>query len=284
MRSSRTSVGIAGSTSRRTARPKRRRRSSGLDGGEEVVGLALPRGQVSVARHPEDVVRLDLHVREEVVEVGGDQCSRGTKRNPFPTLTKRDSSGGTFTRAKRCSRLPSVTITPRFSDRLEMYGNGCPGSTASGVSTGKMSRSKAVSSSTRSASLIVGADLDAGLGQLRHDLLTVDVVDPAVGRAALSRDRFELLGRCHAVRRALVDTGGDLVLQACDADLEELVEPARPDGDELHTLEQWLVVLGKVDEVFGEIEVESSRLRNRSGAAMSLSGIVTSTFTTQTLP
>ncbi len=56
-------------------------------------------------------------------------CSRGTNVDraiaPSVTLsrtaTKRGSSGGTFTRAKRrCPVLGSATITARFSERLEM--------------------------------------------------------------------------------------------------------------------------------------------------------------------
>ena len=64
-------------------------------------------------------------------------CSRGTKRSPSGMTMKRGSSGGTFTRANRRSPdFGSRTRTARFSDRLEMYGKGWPGSTASGVSTG----------------------------------------------------------------------------------------------------------------------------------------------------
>ena len=66
-------------------------------------------------------------------------CSSGTKRSPSGSATKRGSSGGTLTRAKRRSPvIGSRTTAARFSDRFEMYGNGCAGSTASGVSTGKM--------------------------------------------------------------------------------------------------------------------------------------------------
>ena len=63
--------------------------------------------------------------------------SSGTNRWS-PTGTNREKIGGTLTRAK-CS-LPVFglrTSTARFSDSPEMYGNGCAGSTASGVSTGK---------------------------------------------------------------------------------------------------------------------------------------------------
>ena len=60
-------------------------------------------------------------------------CSSGTKRSPSGMTTKRGTLGGTFTRAKRRSPVTgSRTITARFSERWEMYGNGWPGSTASG--------------------------------------------------------------------------------------------------------------------------------------------------------
>ena len=81
-------------------------------------------------------------------------CSNGTNRSPSGITTNRGSTGGTFTRAIRCSPVPgSPTSTRRFSDRLEMYGNGCPGSTASGVSTGKIWRWKTSTRYARSSSL-----------------------------------------------------------------------------------------------------------------------------------
>ena len=47
--------------------------------------------------------------------------------------------GGTFTRAKNSSSLSGLrTMTARLSERPEMYGNGCDGSTARGVRTGKI--------------------------------------------------------------------------------------------------------------------------------------------------
>ena len=66
-------------------------------------------------------------------------CSIVTNRSPSPSATNRSSSGGTFTRAnRRCPVIGSRTTAARFSDRLEMYGNGCEGSTDRGVSTGKI--------------------------------------------------------------------------------------------------------------------------------------------------
>ena len=54
------------------------------------------------------------------------------------TGTKRGSMSGTLTRANLV-RPPCFTTTARFLLRFEMYGNGWPGSNASGVRTGKMS-------------------------------------------------------------------------------------------------------------------------------------------------
>ena len=64
--------------------------------------------------------------------------SRATNR-PSASFTNRGSTLGTLTRAN--CRMPVTgffTSTARLIDRPEMYGNGCEGSTASGVSTGKM--------------------------------------------------------------------------------------------------------------------------------------------------
>ncbi len=80
-------------------------------------------------------------------------CSSGTKRSPSGITTKRGSSGGTFTRANRCSPVSgSRTTTARFSDRFEMYGKGCAGSTASGVRTGKTFASNTSTRYSRSSS------------------------------------------------------------------------------------------------------------------------------------
>jgi len=59
------------------------------------------------------------------------------------TAMKRGSRGGTLTRAKNSLPVPGLrTTTARLSERPEMYGNGWAGSTASGVSTGKIWRRK----------------------------------------------------------------------------------------------------------------------------------------------
>ena len=54
-----------------------------------------------------------------------------------PIETNRGRVSGTLTRANRSSPVSgSRTVTPSESESPEMYGNGCPGPTASGVRTG----------------------------------------------------------------------------------------------------------------------------------------------------
>ena len=63
--------------------------------------------------------------------------SSGMKSPRAPTSRKRGSPSGTLTRASRSSpESGSRAKTARLSESAEMYGNGWPGPTASGVSTG----------------------------------------------------------------------------------------------------------------------------------------------------
>ena len=84
----------------------------------------------------------------------------------------------------------------RLSERFEMYGNGCAGSTASGVSTGKMSSSNTASRWLRSAPSRSSQldEADAGLLERGRDLLREhrglaghELVDPARGSRAAAR-------------------------------------------------------------------------------------------------
>ena len=73
----------------------------------------------------------------------------------LPIGTSLGTMGGTFTRANRPPDSPPgpiSTITPRLRLKFEMYGKGCPRSTARGVSTGKTLSIKYVLSSRLSLS------------------------------------------------------------------------------------------------------------------------------------
>ena len=67
--------------------------------------------------------------------------SSGRNRTVSPSLgssTNRGSIGGTLSRANSWRPVRALRMRiARLSERPEMYGNGCAGSTASGISTGK---------------------------------------------------------------------------------------------------------------------------------------------------
>ena len=174
-----------------------------------------------------------------------------------------------MTRAKRRSPVTgSRSSTARFSDRFEMYGNGWPG----------IDRQRGEHRE------------DPLLERLDHELLVVVVElvparqpDPVGGQrrddaveeeALLAQHQAldpvahleQLLARGAAVGRGGADPGRHLLLQAGDADLEELVEVLAEDGQELGPLEQrHLLVLGErehplVEVEPGELAVEVPRL------------------------
>ena len=115
-----------------------------LDREEEIVGLVLVELEVRVAGDPEEVVLEDLHAGEQEVEVRLDDLVE--QHEPVvpwrlvrasTSSSRRGSTGGTLTRANRRSPVSgSRRPTAIESVSVEMYGNGWPGSTASGVRTG----------------------------------------------------------------------------------------------------------------------------------------------------
>ena len=127
-------------TSRRTALLKRRRRSS--------ISSASRRSSASSSSSVRSALRVTRNAAASSITIPANSVcswamissSTGRKRDSS-TSTSRGNTVGTLTRAKRRSSLSgsgSDTIAAMLRARLEMYGNGWLGSTASGVSTGKM--------------------------------------------------------------------------------------------------------------------------------------------------
>ena len=120
-----------------------------LDGLEQVLDLVVVDLDVAVARDAEDGIVFDLHAGEQLRQVHADD---GFQRREDVTRrlagsagsgTKRGSTPGTCTTANSFSSSPGrCSTTARLSDLLSRCGNGWPGSMASGVSTGKISRRK----------------------------------------------------------------------------------------------------------------------------------------------
>ena len=141
-----------------------------LDRLQEVVGL-VGDGEVGVARDAEEGVAHDLHAREERAEVAGDDRLERA-RTPFADLQqpREHLLRHLHPREHLVRRPPGRAARPRCdSERFEMYGNGRPGPTASGVSTGKICSSNirsisASSSASRSSRSITRIPCSASAG------------------------------------------------------------------------------------------------------------------------
>ena len=105
--------------------------------------------EIGVAGYAECVVLNDFHARKQRRQEGRDQLFRRQEADFFlpadssapsrsSSSTKRSTLSGTLTRAK-CWPPSSgcLTVTARLRLRPLTNGNGCAGSTASGVRTGK---------------------------------------------------------------------------------------------------------------------------------------------------
>ncbi len=219
-----------------------------FDRAQQIVGFVFLQVEVGVARDAEEVRVAHVQSREEPVEVVRDQIfeqarSARSPGGPPSTGTKRGSVGGIFTRAK-CSSTPSRVVssssTASESDRFEMYGNGWPLSTASGVSTGKtVSSNVPLERGLRLVVELAHAQQPNALALERRQQLVVEQAHLLrQRRAQLLRDRREVFGRRAAVLGAAHDLRLDLLLDRGDANHEELVEIRSVDRDELQPLEQ----------------------------------------------
>ena len=168
-------------------------------------------------------------------------CSRGTKWLARPNGTQRGKLFGTFTRAKCFAPVSGSQIwTASESERFEMYGNGWPGSTASGVSTGKTCDSKNSSTDQPFFRREIGhaQQLDAVRVQLGQQMVVETLVLELHQLGDALRDRGELLGGRHAIRGPVLDAGCDLPAKTGDTHHVELVEIRAEDRKELQPLEQ----------------------------------------------
>ena len=107
----------------------------------------------------------------------------------------------------------------------------------------------------RRARLLAADDPDPVLGERRADHVGELARVAAVLLAHLLGDPLEHLGRGQPVGPAGVDPGLDLVVDAGDADHEELVEVGDEDREELQALDQrQRLVLGELEHAVVEVE------------------------------
>ena len=126
-----------------------------VDDRQQVLALLLDL-QVHVPRDPEGKAAERLHAREQVLQVGGDEllerqelvdgvggrAAVRRRRRPAPPAERTGAGSRGPSPGRTCAPWSSGSraSTASDSDRLEMNGNGWPGSTASGVSTGNTAR------------------------------------------------------------------------------------------------------------------------------------------------
>ena len=250
---------MAALTSSRTTSPKRRRRSS--------ASTASSRSSAS-SETSKSASRVTRKTPLSTTSMPGKSASRlaamtsssGTKvRLSSPTGTKRGRiSVGTLTRAKVVSPIcGSRTSTASDSERLEMYGNGRPDADGQRREHGEHLAAEALVErlALLGVDLVDADDADAVLGQ-RGAQVALDAACLAVGQ--LDDPLAELvddLRRRAPVGARVAEAGVDLVVQAGDADHEELVEVRREDGRELQSLhERLLVLLGELEHARVELD------------------------------
>ena len=246
------------STSRRTTRPNllRRRRTDSIASRRSSASSSSSKSASRVTRN--GWCASTSIPGNSAPSLAAMTCSSSTKRSPSGSATKRGSSGGTFTRAKRSSPLDgSRTVTARFSDRFEMYGKGCAGSTARGVSTGKISSRKSASRWARSSSdsssqsaKRIPVSSSAGVTSLANT-----AAERATSCSTRSRMARSWSTRSRPSGVVVRRPGRELLHEAGHPDLEELVEVLAEDGEELGPLEQrQLGVLGEREHAGVELE------------------------------
>ena len=139
-----------------------------------------------------------------------------------------------------------------------MYGNGCAGSTASGVSTGNtfsrnIAASRSRSSSSRLRPTAAPRCPSARSAGRTSSWKTAELAQHQL--VAARPDAIEHLARHQAAGGRDRDAGRDPPLEAGDAHHEELVEVAREDRQEPGALEQrQLAVLGELEDALVEGE------------------------------
>ena len=85
--------------------------------------------------------------------------------------------------------------------------------------------------------VVEGHEVDAGLGEGGRDLVGEHLILACDERVDPCADGPELVDEVEPVGRGGAQPGGDLLEQACDPNLEELVEVVGDDGDELGSFE-----------------------------------------------
>ena len=204
-------------------------------------------------------------------------CSRGTKRSPSGTLTKRGSSGGTLTRAKRSSPVAGSRTIDREVERqvrdVRERVRGVDGERREHREDAVVEHAcRGVRASSASSSSQL-READAGFLERGRDLLGEH---RRPGGSHSSSTRARIARSCSTWSRPSGDGGAqarrELLLEPGDPHLEELVEVLAEDREELGPLEQReRGVLGEREHP--RVEVEPRELAVQVAGAVGDAGV-----------
>ena len=236
---------------------------------EEVVGLLLVDVEVAVARDAELGHAGDLEAREEPVEEVPHELAQeheGGRSDPL-TGTSRGSTRGIVTTARRLTGSPGPPDQAGDAEELVLD----PRERVRGVDRERRQHRPQALVDVRPELIavlgpdrIVGADDQAGAASAgRSSSFQTRYCSATNSRAALA-DAAQEVARADAVRPDGVDVLGRRLADARDPDLEELVEVAGGDRQELDALEERIRgVPGLFEHPAVEVEPGELAIRER---------------------
>ena len=242
-----------------------------LDGLEEVLRLVLLDLDVGVPRDAEHLVGQELHAGEESVEVCRDHLLDGNEALPVGHDDEAREQRGNLDAGE--SPPPSHGIA---HDRGEVEREARDiRERMGGVhrQRGQHGEHPLLEDPPEVrpvgvVQIVPRREADVLLLEGRHQLLHERAIHASGEFLHPQADVVELFPRRHPVRRRRADAGGPLLLQAGDADLEELVEILAGDRQELRTLEQGgRRVLGQREHPCFEVEPRELAVDEPGGVA-----------------
>ena len=249
-----------------------------LDRGKQVLGIAVDLVKVTVARDAERVMGDDLHAREQRLHVQGDDV---LERHVAAAFHKWDEPGQ---HRRHLDPREPLLVALRIADhdrkvqrQVRDVWEGMARVDRQGSEHRKdLLAEDCVELAQLFLGHLIGAhDHDARFCKLRNDDFIEERDLPVDQALDTSPDRAELLQWGHAVGRSSRHGRQDLLLQAGDPDLEEVVEVLAEDRQETNPLQKGqLGVLRHGEDTLVEVEsgqlpVEvAGRLRDRIRACL----------------
>src|SRR5260370_22442931 len=229
-----------------------------LDGGEQVLCVAVGVVEVAVARDPEWMVRNHVHGGEERLQV---ERYDVLERDKSGVVSKRDEARQHRRHLDAGEAMLATLWIPDRNRKVEREVGDVRKRMAWVYGQWRQHWEDLLSEDGVElrqlllAHLVAANDGDARGAEGRDDARVVEPVLPLDESFDPAADGLQLLQRRHAVRRRHRDGRQHLLLEAGDADLEEVVQVLAEDGEEPHPLEQGRIgVLGHGQDALVEVQ------------------------------